>query len=592
MKRCNEYQPFAIHTKPNMSENSRNYPCNLFQTSLPNYHLASLLTLLDEKEVQLFGTATKASVNFWELDVDGKAFWNTVVNDIEALQTHLARPRNLSIYEPRCRYLFIHARNSRERLNISRDMFTYALSYLQVMPEFLDLIFKFGHQEHPQELNHSGFRQRTCLQSSKRTMQIPELGWSGYGIQQCYSLKFVERSISQQHWPWSIRHCAVYHSFDVEHIRTNWIIIKGDRETERRIQNATKDGGPPELSSYDNIVGAFSTAMETHLLMFDSAIENWRWYISFLEQKSQDLTRAVKSVDAKVALSPIPETPLSPISRTATFGAKSMRQFSRNNPRQESCYEPTGYAAPKPTVTLADVPSALQVEKPPELMIYTNLKTGRPQPLPPGRTVESLESPQTQRPPNEVYGQQQFDFNDLQKVQHVEEKANEALLAMSLNLRVILQTGKYYQYLIENHDLPHDIRVGALGYATDFVHRIDGIKCNVQLQTARTEAVLRLLANRKSLLHSLLDFQNMQINKTLAAESHNATKNMEYMTKGMHHMTRDMSEVARKTKTETVSMRIITLVTLFFLPGTFISVGCFLFASMVSCLQAFAISKV
>ncbi|KAL9632727.1 MAG: hypothetical protein Q9164_005135 [Protoblastenia rupestris] len=41
----------------------------------------------------------------------------------------------------------------------------------------------------------------------------------------------------------------------------------------------------------------------------------------------------------------------------------------------------------------------------------------------------------------------------------------------------------------------------------------------------------------------------------------------------MERMTRDMNEIARKTQTETVSMKIITLVTLFFLPGTFISVG-------------------
>lgn len=74
----------------------------------------------------------------------------------------------------------------------------------------------------------------------------------------------------------------------------------------------------------------------------------------------------------------------------------------------------------------------------------------------------------------------------------------------------------------------------------------------------------------------------MQSNKLLAAESHNATKNMEHMTRDMRHMTQDMNEVARKTKTETVSMKIITLVTLFFLPGTFISVGCFFFLFMVS----------
>ena len=38
-------------------------------------------------------------------------------------------------------------------------------------------------------------------------------------------------------------------------------------------------------------------------------------------------------------------------------------------------------------------------------------------------------------------------------------------------------------------------------------------------------------------------------------------------------MTEEMKEIASQTKIETVSMRVITLVTLFFLPGTFISVG-------------------
>jgi hypothetical protein len=41
----------------------------------------------------------------------------------------------------------------------------------------------------------------------------------------------------------------------------------------------------------------------------------------------------------------------------------------------------------------------------------------------------------------------------------------------------------------------------------------------------------------------------------------------------MEAMTEAMHLLAVKTKQETVSMRIITLVTLFFLPGTFISVS-------------------
>lgn len=50
----------------------------------------------------------------------------------------------------------------------------------------------------------------------------------------------------------------------------------------------------------------------------------------------------------------------------------------------------------------------------------------------------------------------------------------------------------------------------------------------------------------------------------------------------MEKMTDEMSKIARETKTETVSMKIITLVTLFFLPGTFIAVSPFLFFWLAS----------
>ena len=57
----------------------------------------------------------------------------------------------------------------------------------------------------------------------------------------------------------------------------------------------------------------------------------------------------------------------------------------------------------------------------------------------------------------------------------------------------------------------------------------------------------------------------MKSNNLFAGKAQLSTEHMEAMTQDMH-------EIAHKTKQETVSMRIITLVTLFFLPGTFISV--------------------
>jgi hypothetical protein len=63
-----------------------------------------------------------------------------------------------------------------------------------------------------------------------------------------------------------------------------------------------------------------------------------------------------------------------------------------------------------------------------------------------------------------------------------------------------------------------------------------------------------------------MNYRSTEASMMLAKRAQQSTENMEVMTKDMHI-------IAQKTKQETVSMRIITLVTLFFLPGTFISVS-------------------
>lgn len=60
-------------------------------------------------------------------------------------------------------------------------------------------------------------------------------------------------------------------------------------------------------------------------------------------------------------------------------------------------------------------------------------------------------------------------------------------------------------------------------------------------------------------MYGLLNHQNMRASKL-------STMKMEKVTDGMH-------QIAKRTQQETVSMRIITLITLIFLPGTFVSVS-------------------
>ena len=40
-----------------------------------------------------------------------------------------------------------------------------------------------------------------------------------------------------------IRQCSVYHSFNLDVVRTNWILVKGDELMKQRIEAATGDQG-------------------------------------------------------------------------------------------------------------------------------------------------------------------------------------------------------------------------------------------------------------------------------------------------------------------------------------------------------------
>jgi hypothetical protein len=66
-------------------------------------------------------------------------------------------------------------------------------------------------------------------------------------------------------------------------------------------------------------------------------------------------------------------------------------------------------------------------------------------------------------------------------------------------------------------------------------------------------------------LHSILEYRNAKVNERFANKAQQSSDNM-------HMLTTQMHEIAQQTRREAVSMRIITLVTLFFLPGTFVAV--------------------
>lgn len=442
-------------------------------------------------------------------------------------------------------------------------------TYFRVMPEFVDFLFPFGFQSYAQDFYFSGFRQRTQLAQHWRNT-APNARPVDKRFQVCYNLKSVEPSDSDG---WSIRHCAVHHSFDMQEVRANWIVVKGDEFMKRRIESATSDRLPHEPSGFGSMDGAFMASLETHMIFCAWSFENWRWYINFLEEKFQSMTRNTFSAPVHVPfVLPTPTENVPSKSRTNTQRTFSMFSRTASRMTEKGSFKPA----------LKHRPSAPQT--------YENPDTGVSQPMPPDDDDDDDDGDKPEIPltPSDVKVEDEkrdFSFGKLRKVHEVAEKANEAVLVLNQNINILSQLRQYYRSLSKRKDFPKDLANSCEDTIDDFELRVGGLEHDMQMQISRLETLLRLLEDRKTLvkqimqfqqsaklkedqLHSILEYQNTQTNK--------------YTTKSMATMTADMNDIARKTKIETVSMKVITLVTLFFLPGTFISVGnIFLSVSLV-----------
>jgi Mg2+ and Co2+ transporter CorA len=420
------------------------------------------------------------------------------------------------------------------------------LSYHQVMPSFLDFVFSFGRQEYPEDFHFSGFKQESRLCPMDRGLQIPELNRSGRNIQMCYSLRSVEPTESREEW--SIRQTAFYHSFDLESGQATWIVIKGNEKMRDRIMEETLASNGSDLRCFETVEKSFSSALATHILFCEWSAENWRWYINLFEEKVQNITRRALDkeiashvpADATIAATtPKPDaSPPNTLKRAGTFVGTFARALTwdRSNNRRLPEKAPSVVIA-RPNCNDKFVPSV----------------------LPPGLTEQNVAT-SAQTDPEE------FSLYEVRRIQLIEERANETLLVLKTNTNVQQQLKAYYCSLPTTEGFPHDVKLRSEKDLAYFEVRINSLQDYFRMQQARLETLLRLLADRKTLLYGILDYQNMQASQKLAAKGQDSANSMEKMTRQMH-------EIAVRTKKETVSMKIITLVTLFFLPGTFISVS-------------------
>ncbi|PSN67391.1 hypothetical protein BS50DRAFT_634765 [Corynespora cassiicola Philippines] len=502
-------------------------------------------------------------------------------------------------------------------------MFNFLLSYHQVPHHFLDFVFPFGRQVEARDFHFSGLREDFCLDSTHYGTELEELGRSGREIRFSYNLRSVECHEStekdprkppeaQQVLDWSIRQTAIYHSFDVETGRSFWINIKGNSVLEERIKDADEQSSSSCARSRSE---TFRKSLATHLLFCDWSGENWRWYINDLEEKFEHITRDVLATQvdrdtnptvnqAPVQFSTIPrpnsvlslsrmgtnQNPTSPMSRSGTFSSTtptSPRLSRASTLFSEYTQTPNigqGGRYKDGTIPENSIPESSGISQQHTFgrvdskdwrqklnSLTSHLKMNRA-PFWRPSNPETSEKPKEMNPderttPDEVpssphqnivqESQKGFSFSDLQRVQWIEEKAQEALLILKLNSDVLEDLRGNYVNAIKHPRFPVELAKQCEGDLAGFYRSVVSVEKDLRMLRSRTENLVKMLENRKTLINGILQYNSVQATQASA-------NNMTVMTEEMH-------KLAVKTKQETVSMRVITSVTLFFLPATFMA---------------------
>ncbi|KAH8707101.1 hypothetical protein GQ44DRAFT_831069 [Phaeosphaeriaceae sp. PMI808] len=591
-------------------EDYLNYPKNLIQHDALSHTIKAYHERLEFHSKSLFNEKPKqAAVDFLDLNNGDTTFSKCCVSDLREMKLLLREALSLGQSDPRCRYIFLHAPHSRATLRVSHPMLAFLFSYHQVMPSFLDFIFPFGKQVYARDAHFSGLREESRFDKRRDNAGNPNLGRSGSDLRICYNLRSVERSTEQPGLQWSIRQTAIYHEFDVKTGRALWIFIKGNKLIKERITEASALSSLTKLKSISEM---FSATLAPHLLLCDWAGENWRWYINDLEEQLQKLTRDVLAAQVDRPPSPTPSPlvaessmgspsrsstfPMLSRSTTGRFSGKSQTVMKQNVVRTDSGFILP--ATPSQTPTLVNnsclpnldnqsqnfhsgsIAKAVSFSR-----IISELKSGtsrlwkvRHEEVSQSTPIIEMQNKSSSEdgqffckkgtpPPCGEYGegkQEILTFKDLQRIQYIEEKAQEALLVLKSNGEVLEELKQYYTYATSHDEFPSELSNDCEAELARFERCVLSVEKDLRMLQSRTLTLIHLLGNRKSLLNGILQYRS---NK--ASES--SAKKAEVSASQMAALTLDMHEIAQKTKRETVSMRVITSVTLFFLPATFLA---------------------
>ncbi|KAI3322540.1 hypothetical protein HD806DRAFT_128426 [Xylariaceae sp. AK1471] len=511
----------------NSLNNSGTYPMNLLRTEDFIYTLELYRKKLDTPTVSPFGIG-KGSIYFLDSFENTATFkLSPSLETFNLLQTYISGTRE----DPRCRYVFIHCKSSRDPLSCEKRQLLHIMSYHQVMPGFLDHIFTFYLRDHPHL--QTSFRSEDYLYDACASLKLDALGRSGLIMQHCFNLIGIEYNAHQdEEWPFFFRQTAAYFSFDPIKGRSFWLILKSNAVIRRRIHDSMHDcSGRRRLNNLQTPEQALTSALYTHLIIVEWCHENWAAYVDFLE-------KAIKLPSAIVKLSNVSsemrDEKIAQIVRRRTMQSRQNSGLSQNSEKSTQNKSRRG---------LFRLPSSLN-----SALMADN--------------KQASDNEEHKDKPDEMGLEKNFSFDELQKLHRMASKMEDARLAIEENKNVLEDLLRRFKELEQSELLSIHMQIDQVPFAA-FFKRTEWCIRGLDRRRAKLSIMLVDLEKVISLFNGTLQYSNM--------------KTSEFFAQNAKETTDLMHDIAKKTKRETSSMHVITGLTLVFLPGTFAAVRYCLF---------------
>ncbi|KAK3320295.1 hypothetical protein B0T19DRAFT_434228 [Cercophora scortea] len=511
-------------------DNFLNYPCNLVQTETFQYDLDEYnkkLSLQDEDgDYYYFEPTRKRNVSFWTLrDGDQEYQLKERINDLDMQQLMSdSSPDSLS------EFVFIKAASNRKPLNCSMEHMTRLLTHRQVMAPFLDFVFTFRAREDPETM--AAFRHEDYLDSASSVLANQNLGRSGLRIQHAFNLITPEHDPNQPELPWPLRQNATYHSFDPVTGRAFWLNLKGNDEISNRLKKSIPAHPQLQPSALTTTETRFAATLLTHLIHFQWCVENWPRYIDYLESlvKGDHLN--------KVQYGPVSALAAPDEIERAALRRSTMNSSKSPPSRQGTLQRPGSFYAPK------------VVRKLSEKIFPADKKSAAQQ--------AAEEEERRKKEMGRLDFDKLFDFADLQKLGQLGDDMQTSLMVIGQNVRVMNEVMTRYGELVASEEFRAVVDVGKCrADMARFMSRGRRMVQDLENNGLRLRTIISSLESAKAQFQGILQYKNIRTGEYFAQSAHDSAKVMEQM--------------AVKTKQETVSMHSITILTLVFLPGTFLA---------------------